>query len=450
MSQTSGLIRESFVETACLQRLEGAIADHRAGRIEAAEAAYRLFLATSPESADAWNFLGLLLFQRGQHQAALDTMAQALSLAPEHAGVHANVGNILLHLGQHADAEVALERAVTLDPSAVEPLVALATVRKARGNLLQAEAVLRAALDVDPNHAPAHHGMANVQLARGRSERGMAHYRRALAIDPRMIHVRKLLARHLSDLGRGEEAAQEYEAYLAVHPDDPGARYLLAAYRGDRAPSRANDDYVRSTFDAFAEDFDEILDRLDYRAPQLVAAAMQQCLASPAGTLDVLDAGCGTGLLAPLIQAWCRTLVGVDLSPGMLTRARARNAYDSLVEAELTAYLGSCAPASWDLITCADTLCYFGPLDAVFTAAATALRPGGWLIFTVEQAIDADAAMECSLQVHGRYVHGRQYVDRGLMGAGFEEVRIASEPLRLNLGKPVPGLIVAARTRAAA
>lgn len=444
---------EAAVDKANQQALERAIADHRAGRIDAAESAYRLVIANSPENSNAWHFLGLLLFQRHQLQPALDAMTQALSLAPGHAGIHANLGNMLLDLGQHEEAAQALERAITLDPCAVPPLIALSSLRKAQGRLVEAEAILYAALEQDADSAAVHHGMGNVQALFGRGERAVEHYRRALALDPQMVHLRKLMATELSRLGRPAEAALEYEAYLALYPDDPSARYLLAACRGgdaDTTPRRADEDYVRHTFDGFAPAFDRILAGLGYRAPQLVAAALEQCLGEPRALLTALDVGCGTGLLGVLIRPWCLNLTGVDLSPGMLTQARAREVYQTLVEAELTAYLRATAPAALDVITCADTLCYFGTLDEVFAAAAPALRPGGWWIFTTEHAGAGSTAAGFELQAHGRYRHERDYVDRALESAGFDEVRIAEAALRLNHGEPVPGLIVAARVREAA
>lgn len=430
------------------EQLARAVSDHRAGRLAEAEASYRQVLLKTPDNADSWNFLGLLLFQRRQLQPALDAMTQALSLAPERADFHANLGNMLLDIGRPEEAACALERAITLDPSAVPPLIALSALRKAQGRLVEAEAILYAALEQDANSAAVHHGMGNLQVLLGRCERALDHYRRALSLDPKLVHVRKLMAKELSRLDRRSEAALEYEAYLKVCPDDPGARYLLAACRGGDAettPQRADDDYVRHTFDGFAPDFDRILATLEYRAPQLVAAALGQCLGQPQGQLTTVDLGCGTGLLGPLIRPWCSSLTGVDLSPGMLAQARLRNVYETLVEAELTAYLRSCRPAGLDLITCADTLCYFGALDEVFAASAAALQPAGWLIFTAEHAEAGSTAGGFELQVHGRYRHERRYVDQALEFAGFAEVHIAHDPLRLNYGEPVPGLIVAAR-----
>jgi predicted TPR repeat methyltransferase len=90
-------------------------------------------------------------------------------------------------------------------------------------------------------------------------------------------------------------------------------------------PDRASDDYVRRTFDHFADAFDENLRDLGYRAPQLVAEALERHrgAAGDVVKLDVLDAGAGTGLCGPLLRDRAGTLVGVDLSSGMLEKARA-------------------------------------------------------------------------------------------------------------------------------
>ncbi|NIR58985.1 MAG: methyltransferase domain-containing protein, partial [Gammaproteobacteria bacterium] len=50
---------------------------------------------------------------------------------------------------------------------------------------------------------------------------------------------------------------------------------------------------------------------------------------------DILDAGCGTGLCGPLLAPHARTLVGVDLSGGMIAKAEELAVYDELEVAEL-------------------------------------------------------------------------------------------------------------------
>jgi SAM-dependent methyltransferase len=49
--------------------------------------------------------------------------------------------------------------------------------------------------------------------------------------------------------------------------------------------------------------------------------------------LDVLDAGCGTGLCGPLVAPFARRLVGSTCPRACCDQARARNVYDELVNA---------------------------------------------------------------------------------------------------------------------
>ena len=119
---------------------------------------------------------------------------------------------------------------------------------------------------------------------------------------------------------------------------------MIASCSGEAPPPRAADEFVRRTFAGFADGFDQILTRLDYRAPALVAQAVRTLAGEPARALAVLDAGVGTGWCGADLRPFARTLVGVDLSPEMLAKARERQiddrpTYDELVEGELTAFM---------------------------------------------------------------------------------------------------------------
>ena len=111
----------------------------------------------------------------------------------------------------------------------------------------------------------------------------------------------------------------------------------------------------------FASSFESKLERLSYCAPALVAAMLEDFGCEPSYRLDVLDAGCGTGLCGALVKPFARRLIGVDLSQGMLAHARDKNVYDALTKAELREYLHDNSEA-FDLIVSADTLVYFGDI----------------------------------------------------------------------------------------
>jgi predicted TPR repeat methyltransferase len=56
-----------------------------------------------------------------------------------------------------------------------------------------------------------------------------------------------------------------------------------------------------------------------------------------------VDLGCGTGLMGPLLRQHTAHLSGVDLSQGMVAKARERGCYDELGVGELVQHLTTAA-----------------------------------------------------------------------------------------------------------
>jgi predicted TPR repeat methyltransferase len=253
-------------------------------------------------------------------------------------------------------------------------------------------------------------------------------------------------------LGEVEKAAEVFREWMDYQPDNPLARHYYSACSGRDVPERAADDYIEQSFDVFASSFEEQLQvRLSYRAPELIVAALQKHLPPGDGKFDMLDAGCGTGLCGPLLAARAARLVGVDLSTGMLRKAQGKSCYHQLVKAELTAYLEATEQAAaWEVIISADTLCYFGPLEKVLSAAHSALKSGGLLVFSVEDGGERARPHGHLINTHGRYAHDAGYVRTCLEQAGFEVLAIESATLRTEGGHPVVGLIVVGQVRQAA
>jgi predicted TPR repeat methyltransferase len=410
-----------------------------------ADRALQAILQHWPDQPDALHFLGVLRHGQGRSEEAVALVRRALALIPEHAPAWSNLGNILLGAGQVDEAVQAYERSLQLagdQPEAASPLNNLSTIYRKQGRSAEAEAACRKALALLPDFAEGWYNLSQVLMDRGAIEEGVLASSRAIALWPSHLQARNQVIRALVLLGERDRAATLYREWLAEEPNNPVARHQLAACLGEQVPERASDAYVEQVFDAFAGSFDAKLEMLHYRAPELVAEALAAVAGEPQAALDIVDAGCGTGLCGPLLKPWARQLAGCDLSEGMLRRAVPRKVYDSLHKAELVHYLDT-QPGRFDVVISADTLCYFGDLYAAMAAAQRCLRAGGWLIFTVE-ALPEGASEPHQLQGNGRYAHSSSYLSAAITAAGLQRLDIQAAVLRQEAGRPVAGWLVSA------
>lgn len=397
-------------------------------------------LDVMPDRAEVRHFYGTALHLTGSSEAGLREVDRSLEMEPTQANWWNNRGNVLRDLDRIDEAIDSYQRATELDPTMAGPYNNVGLIQRRRNNFDLAEACYKQAIKLDPNFADAHGNYGSLLVARGRMQDGITLLLQSITLRPRDWTTKRILAAAYGQLGETEKACAVYEEWLEQEPGNPRALHHISALRGQPS-DRASDDYVRQVFDEFAASFDSKLASLDYRAPELVNAAVRRKLGALPAQRVIADAGCGTGLCGPGLRELASTLVGVDLSSGMLARAGQRGCYDELVEGELRAFLDS-QSSVFDVVISADTLCYFGELKGVFAAAARSLKPGGVLVFTVEEL--PHGPPDIKLQHHGRYAHAQCYVERMLSEAGFQIDNIEHVALRQESAVDVAGLLVTA------
>lgn len=147
-----------------------------------------------------------------------------------------------------------------------------------------------------------------------------------------------------------------------------------------RSPQELADAYR-----AWAQSYDRETLELGYCLPFVIAGWLSRHV--PAGEAEILDAGCGTGLSGPVLQALgYSNLTGLDFSPDMLKAAKARGGYNRLVEAEL----GKILPFETGRFAAFVSTGVFTAGHAPATSLqelVRILKPGGHAIFTVRTSI---------------------------------------------------------------
>jgi len=451
-------------------RLLGLISAAR-GNAPEAEQLIRQALKIAPRSADAWNDLAGVYAQTAKTEPALEAFRKAIDANPNHAGARNNLGDLLNQLGRSEEAFKCWEETIRINPNIPEPHYNIGRHFFAQGKLEAAAQCYHRALKARPDYAPAYNNLGVVHWTAGRRDEAAAAFATAVRINPgyveawnnlgsvydevrqldkaiecwkRAIALRPDYADAHKNLGvalekKGDRAAaiHHWEQALRLRPKWDEPQYYLAAARGEKTLDKAPPQYVVKLFDEYADKFDEhLLSTLEYRVPELLLEAIRR---SGRARFDVvMDLGCGTGLCGERFRSISGRLSGVDLSPRMIEKARARGIYDELIVGGLEEALAG--RSDMDLILAGDVLGYVGELGALFKSIASGLRHGGYFAFSVEKPSEEETG-DLVLRKSRRFAHSRRYVEQTASAAGLQAMELSEAMLRMDEKMPIMGMI---------
>lgn len=378
---------------------------NKAGNVEAAYLSARNAVALAPTSGTALYCLSDAEHKRGDIDAARESIEQALAQAPTHLLFLQHAVNLANTQSDYAVAERHLRTVYAHHPDAPGIKMMIGSALRHQNKNDESEPWLTEAIALNADDANAHHGLAMIAYLRDQHDTALTHISQA----------------------------------LRLRPDDADYLYLKAIFSGE-TPAAQPETMTRELFDPYAKNFDaHLLGALKYRAPQLIAQMILERF--PERNINVLDLGCGTGLLGAALGAVNGYFVGVDLSLPMLEQAKKYNVYSRLHNVNLLDALDATDGNEYEVIVAADVFIYVGALDVAIRDCFKVLKPGGWLFFSCESAPEngADFVLHKSM----RYGQTTTYVKRLLHASGFASPSIEIIDLRMEQDVAIPGYLVA-------
>lgn len=161
--------------------------------------------------------------------------------------------------------------------------------------------------------------------------------------------------------------------HAAEHPVE---RATVVHARNDGLVTMPTDDLdkTRAYYDDFARGYERHRrpnDGAGYHA--MIDDLEVELTAKYGASKDVLECGCGTGLLLERLAAFARSARGIDLSPGMLEKARARGL--DVREGSVTEL--PFADATFDVTCSFKVLAHVPDIGRALAEMARVTRPGG-------------------------------------------------------------------------
>ena len=221
--------------------------------------------------------------------------------------------------------------------------------------------------------------------------------------------------------------------------------WLTSLGKGNDSCDRCPEDYVVSMYSSFASNFDDLLlNKLKYKTPSLLCNLVDDAVpAMKRGkrwALHAADLGCGTGLSGIAFRSCSKHMVGVDLSPEMIEKARERDCYDALSIGDVESILKK--ENMYNLVFACDVFCYIGDLDSIFISVKKSIVADGMFAFSTE-CLEESHGEEKGFILHqsARFAHKRSYIESLAIKHSFRILAIKTCPIRKNEGKDVKGIL---------
>ncbi|MCA8946361.1 MAG: tetratricopeptide repeat protein [Planctomycetes bacterium] len=207
--------------------LQNAIALHRAGKLNEAEAAYVAVPQNAPEHVDAVHLRGVLALQRGNAGQAIELIQQAIQIRNDVPAMHSNIAEAYRAMGRLNDAIAHARTALKLDPNYHACRANLGLALAADGQLKEAEKELRKVIEAEPRNASAWNNLGNVLRLAKQQDSALAATNKAVQLEPTNPEFLSNLGQLLVEDGDFEEARQRLENAVKLAPRMAAARNNL-------------------------------------------------------------------------------------------------------------------------------------------------------------------------------------------------------------------------------
>jgi tetratricopeptide (TPR) repeat protein len=213
--------KATFVAPAssALSHLQSAIELHQQGKLDQAQVMYSQLLEIEPRNADALHLLGLIAYQTGTHQAAVDLIGQAIEIFPNVASYYSNQGNALKELKQLDAAVASFDKAIELIPDFAEAYYNRGNALKELKKLDAAVASFDKAIELMPNLVEAYISLGNTLQELKQLIDAVASYDKAIDLKPDLAEAYSNRGNALKELKQLDAAVASFDKAIALKPD---------------------------------------------------------------------------------------------------------------------------------------------------------------------------------------------------------------------------------------
>ena len=389
-------------------------------------------LTLSPDNPEILLLLGDLYHSQGQNDTAQSYYTQVMQLQPSNVDAIKNMADILTLNKQFSAAETLYKQALDYAPVRADILINYADMLYRDHRTQEAVEIYHKAVILSPSSPEISNNLGIITRDLGDYEEALGLFFNALHLAPQQTAISANIAETLSlfSVSAPDKAAQIAANWLKSYPDNSFAQHMSSALDHKADTQTQSSAYSRDLFNIFAPEYEAKLQKIAYNLPQQLKIILGELSG------NIVDLGCGTGLVAEQFKSPHNNFIGVDISAEMLKLAAAKHLYSQLFEQDILHFLSTYPLPSMVQFIAADVFCYFGDLSPLLER--TFPHP---ICFSVEKS-QANTPFE--LTTTGRFKHNPDAINTLLRKIGYSTINQYSVTLRQEAGQNVEGVIFTA------
>jgi tetratricopeptide (TPR) repeat protein len=191
---------------------------HKDGALAQAKGIYQRILEQEPRHAGALHLWGMVAYEQGQVETAIEKIQAAIEINPSNPIYHSNLGNIFREQRRLEEAALACREAIRLKPDYAEAHMNLGNVLRDCRQLDEAIAEFREAIRVRPQFGQGYANLGSALLEKGQLDEGIAECQHAIQLDPGRAEAHSDLGVALLKKGRSEDAIRSCQEAIRLRP----------------------------------------------------------------------------------------------------------------------------------------------------------------------------------------------------------------------------------------
>ncbi len=381
---------------------------------------------------------------KAEQLSAIELFKKAINYNHDDYKPYYNIACCYINIDHLSEGIDYLNKTIVINPHHAEAHFALSQYYQQTNDLARAKQHLDQSVQSKThNQFIAEYNYGVLEYQRGHYSEALEHYHKSLQLNPHSFATCYNTASLYQKLKNYPKAIEYYKQALTINPEDETCKYLLSCLSSTDVPAQAPVEYIENLFDHYANYFEqELINDLNYKTPELLYDLFINN--TQAINLNILDLGCGTGLIGQQFKSLSNNLTGVDISKKMLNIAASKNIYNNLSHCDIEEFLIN-NNKLYDLIILGDVLVYYGDLKKIFAAIKNNLPPKGYVLFSIETLANSTNQPNYLLDTTGRYKHNLNYI-YSLATEQFTIINQTHSSLRNQADESVPGSLVLLQT----